>query len=328
MVKLSIVVPLYKSEQYLHKCLDSLLQQDIPLEDYEIILVNDGSPDRSKEIAEEYAAKYSNIIVLSQENKGASGARNYGLKEASGEYIRFVDPDDYIPANSLKGFIQQMDEQQLDMLRFNYKVVDEEYKEIDKLLSASLVNYTPGIMDGGAFLEQRLCYACYIWTFVFRTSVIKDNDIYFYEGDFYDDTPWTPRVCLASRRVNSIDVVGYYYYQSPGSILRSSSPTVNRRKIEGQRFLINDLKRQSEDVKQGCGLSWYKGMIAHCAISLLLLVARHEFTLRKEVCKELRELGVFPLSDYQATLKTKRKIRLANISPRLFVVLMHLKRSI
>lgn len=328
MVKLSIVVPLYKSERYLPKCLDSLLQQDLPLDEYEIILVNDGSPDHSKEIAEEYASKYPNILVLSQENKGASGARNYGLKEASGEFIRFVDPDDFIPPHSLNGFVRQMEEQQLDMLRFNYIVVDENYNEIDKLLSASRVNYDSEVMSGASFLEQRLGFACYIWTFVFRTSVIKDNGIYFYEGDYYDDTPWTPRVCLASKRVNSVDVVGYYYYQSPGSILRSASPAIFKRKIEGQRFLIGDLKRQSEGLKEGEGLMWYKGMLAHCVVTLLMLVAEHDFLHRREICKGLREMKLFPLSDYQAMPKTKRKIRLANRSPRLFVLLMHLKRSL
>ena len=96
MIQLSIVIPIYNVEKYLYTCLLSIMTQDIPLTDYEVILINDGSSDGSLVIAERFAAQYSNIRLISQENRGLSGARNRGIEEAQGEYIWFIDSDDYI----------------------------------------------------------------------------------------------------------------------------------------------------------------------------------------------------------------------------------------
>ena len=115
---LSIIVPLYNSAAYLPRCLESLLHQDISLEEYEILLINDGSPDNSLDIVNEYALKYPNIRAFSQENKGTSGARNTGLLEARGTYVYFVDPDDYVLENSLRVILNRMEEASLDALRF------------------------------------------------------------------------------------------------------------------------------------------------------------------------------------------------------------------
>ena len=104
-MKLSIVVPIYKVEPYLRKCVDSLLNQDLPTEDYEIILVDDGSPDCCGEICDEYASKYGNIRVIHRENGGLSAARNSGIEIAQGKYIQFVDSDDYLEPNVLKTLV-------------------------------------------------------------------------------------------------------------------------------------------------------------------------------------------------------------------------------
>ena len=95
MIKLSIIVPIYGVEQYLCKCVDSLLAQDLPASDYEIILVDDESPDACPQICDEYAKEHANIRVIHQTNAGLSAARNAGLKVAKGEYVCFVDSDDY-----------------------------------------------------------------------------------------------------------------------------------------------------------------------------------------------------------------------------------------
>ena len=98
-MKLSIIVPVYNVADYLPKCLDSLLVQDLSQNEYEIIVVNDGSTDNSGKIAEEYSKTYSNIILINQENQGLSGARNTGIQNAKGEYVQFVDSDDYLEPN-------------------------------------------------------------------------------------------------------------------------------------------------------------------------------------------------------------------------------------
>ena len=120
-MQLSIIVPVYNVADYLAKCLDSLLAQDLPQNEYEIIVVNDGSTDNSGEIAQQYADKYANITLINQGNQGLSGARNTGIKCAKGDYIQFVDSDDYLEENVLGGLLKQVEKDNLDVLRFKYQ---------------------------------------------------------------------------------------------------------------------------------------------------------------------------------------------------------------
>lgn len=130
-MKLSIIIPVYKVEAYLTKCLESLLQQSIPEQEYEIIIINDGSPDNSLSIALEFQKKYKQIIVIDQENQGVSVARNRGLEIAKGTYIAFVDPDDEIHTNSLPGIIELADSETLDILYLTLDVYSEEGNYIE-----------------------------------------------------------------------------------------------------------------------------------------------------------------------------------------------------
>ena len=122
-MKLSIIVPIYNVAPYLRKCVDSLLTQDIS--DYEIILVDDGSPDECPQICDEYVEKYDSIRVVHQENEGLSAARNSGVKVAQGDYIMFVDSDDYLQPNVLGALMEQVERDNLDVLRFRYQNVRE-----------------------------------------------------------------------------------------------------------------------------------------------------------------------------------------------------------
>ena len=106
MKRLSIIVPIFNVELYLAKCLDSLVIQDIQKHEYEIIIINDGSTDSSKDIIKSYLKKYSNIRYIVQENQGLGGARNTGILNACGKYLMFVDSDDYIEKNCLNRFRQ------------------------------------------------------------------------------------------------------------------------------------------------------------------------------------------------------------------------------
>ena len=117
-MQLSIIIPAYNAEHYLGECLDSCLNQDLPVEDYEIIVVNDGSADATLEVAEKWAGLHNNIKVLSQENQGPSIARNKAIDIAQGKFIMFIDSDDYIVENCLKTLTTRCIEEDLDMLRF------------------------------------------------------------------------------------------------------------------------------------------------------------------------------------------------------------------
>ena len=111
MIRLSIIIPFYNVEQYIAQCLDSVYQQDIPEEEYEVICVNDASPDGSREIVKEYQKKHKNLILVEHErNKKLGGARNTGLNVAHGTYVLFVDSDDMLAENSIGRLVEEIED--------------------------------------------------------------------------------------------------------------------------------------------------------------------------------------------------------------------------
>ena len=324
---LSIIVPLYNSEVFLPKCVESLLHQDIPLDDYEIILVNDGSPDGSKALAEDYASKYSNIVVLSQENKGTSGARNTGLRYATGKYVFFVDPDDYILENSLRVVLEKMEEESLDVLRFGYTEVDEQYRPTKSCKHPEIPDYSSAIMDGPTFMAKRLGVACYVWTFIFRTAIIKDNGIYFIEGDYFDDTPWLPRVLMKAERVDSIDIKRHFYLIRSNSLVQSQSEKTIQRKIDGQEFLIKELNRQKSTCGNTNAEKWYNRMITHCVVTLLSIVSSNRYGSRDQYISFIKSEKVLPLSIGKSVFSRMVKPVIINLSPELFCWMLHQRNS-
>lgn len=205
MTKFSFIVPVYNVEQYLRKCVDSLLAQDY--ENYEIIIVDDGSTDNSGAISDEYVSLNSlthsrinslpEIRVIHQENGGLSAARNAGIKAADGEYICMVDSDDYWEPNVLRGLMEQVEREQLDVLRFDYRnvrVVEAKHLDAARLESATLdashldrhveyevfepnkspryVNKGTEVVDGETYLNTRMGYACYAVMYIIKRGLI------------------------------------------------------------------------------------------------------------------------------------------------------------
>lgn len=327
MKTLSFIIPLYNSAKWLHKCLYSVLNQDIPESEMEIICVNDGSPDNSADIAHEIANEHPSIIVIDQENQGPSGARNNGMRHATGKYLCFVDPDDFVEPNVYGGLIKQMEEQQLDMLRFNYQIVNEHYEVIPKRPFELRFDYTPQLMTGSQFLSERLDIACNIWRYIYRTEIIIKNNIWCYVGDYYDDTPWLPLVLMKAERMNICDKVVYDYLERSDSLVNAKSPRAVQRKIDGGLMLLEILTEQFKSIDNIGVRSWYEVIIAHATLSLLTLVGIYHYANRRQYIKRLLQLNIYPLSTMKADKKAQRKIQMINLSPRLFLWLLSLKNK-
>ena len=138
---ISVIIPVYNAEKFLSRCIESVISQSYS--NWELILVDDGSPDNSADMAREIGKKHPCIIVLDQENQGPSGARNTGMKAATGKYLCFVDPDDFVETNVYGKLVQQMEDENLDMLRFNYQKVDEQYNNVPDSEIEARFDYTP-----------------------------------------------------------------------------------------------------------------------------------------------------------------------------------------
>ena len=323
-ILLSIIVPVYNVAKYLPKCLDSLLNQDIDKEEYEIILVDDGSLDRCGEICDEYAAKYDNIKVVHRENGGLSAARNSGIEIAQGKYIQFVDSDDYLEPNVEKALVEKMEMENLDILRFNYQNVNDNYEVFDPNKSGKLyVDYRDGICDGLAFLNERLGYACYAWQFVLKAELVRSIPL-FKEGIYFEDTEWTPRILVVAKRVTSVSIVVYNYLIRRGSITKSVEPA-KRQKLFGDSLALIDAKKvQMQKVSDR---RWFEGIIAHLVVSAISNLSKDFYPQRKKYLDILKGKKVYPLSTYHLTPSAARKVKLINFSPALACWLLHLKNG-
>ena len=127
MIKLSIILPVYNVEKFLPACLDSIYNQDIAEDEFEIIAVIDGSPDNSKAVLFDYSKAHKNIKVIEQENSGVSVARNNGLIHATGKYVWFIDPDDLIVKNCFKKIYESLEEYNADVFELDYDTCEEDY---------------------------------------------------------------------------------------------------------------------------------------------------------------------------------------------------------
>lgn len=320
---LSIVVPIYNVEKYLYKCIDSLLDQDLPKEQYEIILVDDGSPDRCGQIADKYALSNENIRVIHQENGGLSIARNSGIMAAKGEYIQFVDSDDYLEPNVLGKLVAIAQKENLNVLRFNYQNVNEDYEVFEpNKESRPFMDYSKSICNGLEFLNEKLGYACYAWQFFIKSSIVKE--CLFKEQILFEDTQWTPRMLRNAQRVSSTPDVIYNYLSREGSITKADGISKQRKIVESKLSLIEDLKSQMLTCPDN---RWYKGMISGTVISILGLLSERLYKERRTFLKKLAMWDVFPLSTYHMTKTGIRKARLINVSPRIACFLLHLKKA-
>ena len=126
MKRLSIIVPIYNVEPFVERCLISLETQDIPHEEYEIICINDGSPDGSRDIVLCMQKNYENIILIDQENQGVSRARNNGIDHARGKYLLFIDPDDYVDANCFGSILSSIEESEAQVSFLGYTILNED----------------------------------------------------------------------------------------------------------------------------------------------------------------------------------------------------------
>lgn len=203
---ISIIIPVYNVEKYLRECLDSVLNQT--LTNFEAICINDGSTDSSQAILDEYAQKDNRIKIISKINGGLSSARNVGINNANGEYITFLDSDDYLTSDALKTCFEKAKCDQLDILVFCAKSfcengISSSYGKQYTLCPSQLTE----VMTGSEFLIKSLTYNNHIGTApikLFRTDFLKENNLRFIEGILHEDEPFYYEAILLAKRVTKI----------------------------------------------------------------------------------------------------------------------------
>jgi len=214
----SLVIPIYNVEKYLERCVKSLLNQDLKTGEYEIILVNDGTKDNSLSIAKKFETENINIKVISQANKGLSGARNTGLKNAIGKYVWFIDSDDSIVNNCLKGLYDFLEAGNLDIahIGFTHYFNDGSEKSYQPKL------HPAGVVTGEKFFSE-IHTVPTAWSFIHNRKSLTDNNLEFFEGIIHEDEEFLPRVMFYAKRVQSWSKQLYAYFENSSSIMGTKS---------------------------------------------------------------------------------------------------------
>lgn len=245
-MKLSIIIPVYNVELYVEKCLCSCAEQDLSPEDYEIIVINDGTTDNSLEIVERVSKDYSNIIIHSQENQGLSAARNKGLSLAKGEYVWFVDSDDWIEENCLKDIVSNI--KGFDVLAMGYIQANVNVEE------NTVVNYKNFANCAGTDLLKSSFFTM-AQMYVYNKRFLIKNSLFFYEGIFHEDSEFTPRMLYEAKKVAILNKPVYYFFKRPLSITTTPNPkrafdciTVAKCLSDFSKDVDKDLKTQFDNL--------------------------------------------------------------------------------
>ena len=220
MPKFSIIVPVYNVENYIDKCLKSIKNQTF--KDYEVIVVNDGTKDNSMEIVKKY-----DFQIVNQKNQGLSAARNTGVSKAKGEYLLFVDSDDYLEKDLLKELNKSLSNNP-DVVRFQIQEVYEDSEKVNKYPEEAFTNHS------GVEAFNIICKYKFVenaWAYTFKTSFYKKNKFKFKEGTIHEDYGLIPLIIMKADKVNSINYIGYNYLQRSNSIMSNKNYEKTKKKV-------------------------------------------------------------------------------------------------
>lgn len=221
MKKISVIIPVYNTEKYLRRCFDSVIAQDY--KNLEIVIINDGSEDNSEQIINEYKNKYPELIsYYKKENSGVADTRNFGIEKAQGDYIMFLDSDDYIDKALLKT-LEEYVNKNIDLIKFKLQRVNEEGKTLE-IVSGATFEKTTG-EDGFNKLYSTDVLLDSPCVYLIKKELFVKNSLKFAVGTEHEDFGLVPFIIVLAQTMVSINFYGYYYVQSDNSITRNENYT-------------------------------------------------------------------------------------------------------
>ncbi len=221
MKKISVIIPVYNTEKYLRRCFDSVIAQDY--KNLEIVIINDGSEDNSEQIINEYKNKYPELIsYYKKENSGVADTRNFGIEKAQGDYIMFLDSDDYIDKALLKT-LEEYVNKNIDLIKFKLQRVNEEGKTLE-IVSGATFEKTTG-EDGFNKLYSTDVLLDSPCVYLIKKELFVKNSLKFTVGTEHEDFGLVPFIIVLAQTMVSVNFYGYYYVQSDNSITRNEDYT-------------------------------------------------------------------------------------------------------
>ncbi len=210
MKRLSIIVPAYNVGKYIEKCIRSLYSQDLNFAEYEVIVVDDGSPDNLHFVVENLQKEFENLVLIRQENKHLGGARNTGIQVAQGKYILFVDSDDYILPNTLAYLLDKAENESLDVLRTKFATSE----------NPNTIGEESPVLPGIVFLKEYGIYHS-VCLHLVKKSLLIENNIFFREKTAMEDGDFSSKITFFAQRIQHISFTFYVYAIRKDSITQT-----------------------------------------------------------------------------------------------------------
>lgn len=280
---ISVIIPVFNVQEYLEKCLKSLVNQSIGVENLEIIIVNDGSTDDSMRIIQNYKKKYPSITVLEQTNRGVAAARNRALKSVTGKYIAFLDSDDYLPEDAYEKLYNSSENEEMDIV--SGKIIYE-YKDRKEVRESNIFNLDCDeiIVDLKVSRKYwdliRHGMACYR---IYRRDLIVGNNIQFVEGLCYEDIYFNTCANLLADKIKIINETVYFYVRREGSITHG-----NKKYLFLDMFKVID---KTMDLIIGKNLKDYRYIFDTVVLETLLTVEGRLYKYIERTCIDLYSLS-------------------------------------
>jgi glycosyltransferase involved in cell wall biosynthesis len=239
-IALSIIIPVYNTAKYIQKCFDSLQDLEVIGCKYEVLLINDGSTDNSIEIINSIALSNANVIVISHENQGLSGTRNVGINNAKGEYVLFLDSDDWLNGTVIAKLLTQVKKDNLDLLSYGLEFFDENNKSLGvrekhPLVYEQIISGKEALIQG--YQPSSSCL------FLYKTDFLKDNKLYFYPKIAQQDIEFTTRIMILAKTLYFSSEIGYNYYRHSGTISIPKSKEKLKKYLSDSIIVATQMKK-------------------------------------------------------------------------------------
>lgn len=315
MPKISVIIPVYNTEKYLEKCLNSILKQI--MQDFEIIVVNDGSTDDSAKILRQFELQYPDKIkYFEKQNGGVSDARNFGVKKAIGEYLCFVDSDDYIDENLFEN-LEKYINQNAEIIKYKCIKVNENYEKIE-------------LIDGPVF-ECKTGYEAFnelyvhdvfleiAWLYLYKRNFFVKNKFEFPTNKYHEDWALVPYIILNAKSVISTNIYGYYYVQSKNSITRNNNDEKIYKRVCNMLEHFDNLIEKISNIKNKQAIENFKLYMTNC---LILKLEELPQKYHKQYIKEIKKRKIINNIKVRNAKQFIKKV-LLKINVKLYLKLRH-----
>lgn len=275
---ISVIVPVYDAENYICRCIDSILNQTY--KDYEIILVDDGSPDESGAICDEYASLHNNITVIHhKENGGRSAARNTGLDNVKGQYITFLDSDDFFHPQALEILMNCLEEKNADICICDYQIIREDVSDFSEITEYNLVEYTPKEAIRGFIEADKRCEFVTTCIKAYKKEIF--DNIRFPLGKVHEDNFTTWKCYFNANSIVRCDAKLYYYFRNVNGIMNERYSPKKLVTIDAAEELMCALKGYDKEL-------WMRAVDYYIVTMSCSYRAVKDWLKDEEICKQIQ----------------------------------------